>query len=273
GFLGYRLRQYCAPEKAFGWHASQGSDGADASLRNAGEETVALYEGVAAALALITLGGLRGDLDGRWLPFWQAWVRRTLRAQVASCGLDTTLVPEKRSDDGCTLAPYLELAAATDMAAMSIAGLLGFSDRQRELIDPARAVLPALSSLIRLAADMAFDPVEPVNCAIYLCAAETGASLRDARSRLARAPEEAITIEGRLIALTHSRLARFEERCRRSTPGVSALGRVVRKAVLAEIETVESGHGRSRRSRFFPAPECNLAGELFDPFFALHRVV
>ena len=37
-------------------------------------------------------------------------------------------------------------------------------------------------------------------------------------------------------------LAGFEDRCRRSSPWVSALGRVVREAVLAEIESVESGH-------------------------------
>ena len=80
-----------------------------------------------------------------------------------------------------------------------MAGLVGFSHQRAALIDPLGAFLPRVSYLVRLAADMAFDSTEPVNCAIFLYAAEKGIDLRAARSALVTDPARAREIERRLI--------------------------------------------------------------------------
>ncbi|MEO1367435.1 MAG: hypothetical protein AAFX50_09675 [Acidobacteriota bacterium] len=229
--LGRSVERWVRPERALDWHA-EAKTPAEPRLSQA----------VAAALALTTLGGLAGDLDGRWLPFWQEWVGRTVRAHVSSGGLDGSLRPSKKAHDAETLLPYLELAAATDMAALSIAGLVGYSGRSPELIEPLREVLPALSGLIRLAADMAFDDTEPVNCAVYLAAADRGLSLRRARLDLIDSPRRAVQVERRLIDLTRRDLERFLTLVEGRAPSIVALGRVVEKAVVTEIDVVRAGH-------------------------------
>ena len=249
-FLGHRLRRLGDPKRALARLLSQRQlsdrllNARHSSSQAAGRDEVhsvaTLDDAVAAILILTTLGGVAGDLEGRWLPFWQEWLGRTVDAQVASCGLEPSIKPSRRAEDSVTLAPYLEIAAATDMAALGIAGLAGFAPQQVSLIEPLRAILPALSRLVRVAADMAFDATEPVNCAVYLAAADSGVSLREARDALASSPDWAAAIEGRLVSLTRRELTRFLDASERSTSAIAALGRVVELAVLAEIDLVQS---------------------------------